>query len=268
MSVDSCLAVEQPPQTPSFRLKGGLFPLTLLELSDTDLDRLRDELSTKVEQAPAFFQQAPTVLSLENLDDTHADLDLEAIKQLCQEFGLLVVALRGVSEAQQSQAEQLNLALLSNSRTKASPEENQAIDNPPQEQVSSSDDADDAPAADEPDNETHLTESREAECKIITTPVRSGQQIYSAGDLVVLAPVSAGAELLADGNIHVYGPLRGRALAGVKGNTQARVFCQSLEAELISIAGYFRVNEDLRESHWKKSVQAFLTDETLNVEPL
>ena len=81
---------------------------------------------------------------------------------------------------------------------------------------------------------------------IITEPVRSGRQIYAArGDLIVMGPVSAGAELLADGNIHVYSSLRGRALAGISGDTNARIFCHSLEAELVSIAGLYRVSEDL-----------------------
>ena len=92
--------------------------------------------------------------------------------------------------------------------------------------------------------------------KLITHPVRSGQQIYAAGgDLVVLSSVSPGAEVLADGNIHVYGTLRGRALAGVKGNRSARIFCQRLEAELISIAGHYKISEDLRNSHWQKALR-------------
>jgi septum site-determining protein MinC len=92
--------------------------------------------------------------------------------------------------------------------------------------------------------------------KIVTTPIRSGQQVYApGGDLIIMAAVSAGAEVLADGNIHVYGALRGRALAGVKGDTSARIFCQSLEAELVSIAGTFKVDEDLRNEHWKTAVQ-------------
>jgi len=105
--------------------------------------------------------------------------------------------------------------------------------------------------------------------KLITTPIRSGQQVYApGGDLVVLAPVSAGAEILADGNIHVYGPLRGRALAGVKGDTEARIFCQSLEAELISIAGNYKVNEDLQKEHWKEGIQARLEGDQLVITPL
>jgi septum site-determining protein MinC len=80
---------------------------------------------------------------------------------------------------------------------------------------------------------------------VIHKPLRSGQQIYARGrDLVVLAMVNAGAEIIADGHIHVYAPLRGKAIAGARGNTDARIFALSLEAELISIAGIYRTSEN------------------------
>ncbi len=271
MNVNSNMAMDQPSQSPSFRLKGGLFPLTLLELASGDLQQLRESLSVKVSEAPAFFEQAPAVLSLETLETDETELDLAAIQQLCQEFGVIIVALRGAGEELKAQAKSLNLAIMANSRSKSvsqtdtvhkpvSIEETPAADSKSASQGST----DTHPSVDSSTAETVMVPT-----KVITTPVRSGQQIYAAGgDLIVLAPVSAGAELLADGNIHVYGAMRGRALAGVKGNTSARVFCQSQEAELISIAGYFKLNEDLRNAHWKQSIQAFLTDETLNIEPL
>lgn len=268
----------QPSQSPnvhlnpSFRLKGGLFPLTLIELTNGDLQRLRDDLQTKVAEAPGFFQQAPTVLSLELLEEDSPAPDLQAIRQLCLEFGLIVVALRGADETLQAAARELNLAILSNTRTTNTRTKDER-DEPAAATASvdtSTTPAVSAVATAATDGDDLLTDAlHPAATRVITTPVRSGQQIYAAGgDLIVLAPVSAGAELLADGNIHVYGPLRGRALAGVKGNTEARIFCQSLEAELISIAGYFKLNDDLRETQWKQSVQAYLTEETLHIEPL
>jgi septum site-determining protein MinC len=84
----------------------------------------------------------------------------------------------------------------------------------------------------------------------------------------VMGPVSAGAELLADGNIHVYSSLRGRALAGISGDTNARIFCHSLEAELVSIAGLYRVSEDLDASVFKKQVHIYLDDGYLRMDPL
>ena len=103
--------------------------------------------------------------------------------------------------------------------------------------------------------------------RVVSTPIRGGQQVYAqGGDLVVLAPVSPGAELLADGNIHVYGPLRGRALAGIKGDTTARIFCRQLAAEMVSIAGQYKVAEDLRRDPlWAEAVQVSLSGDVLNI---
>jgi septum site-determining protein MinC len=98
----------------------------------------------------------------------------------------------------------------------------------------------------------------------VRTPVRSGQVIHAVGgDLVVLAPVSSGAELIADGNIHVYGPLRGRALAGARGNSDVGIFCLSLEAEFISIAGRYMMADALNKVVRNTPARAYLEDESL-----
>ncbi|MBU1666754.1 MAG: septum site-determining protein MinC, partial [Gammaproteobacteria bacterium] len=105
---------------------------------------------------------------------------------------------------------------------------------------------------------------------VIDKPVRAGQRIHAeGGDLVVLAIVNAGAELIADGDIHVYAPLRGRALAGARGDTGARIFAQCMEAELVSIAGYFQVFEDgIPAPLRSKSVQVFLDGEQVTLAAL
>lgn len=104
---------------------------------------------------------------------------------------------------------------------------------------------------------------------VIDRPLRSGQRIYAKGDLVVLGAVSNGAEVIAEGNIHIYAPLRGRALAGVHGNHDARIFCTSLEAELISIAGIYRTAEVPLAAEVKgKPAQIRLDEERLLIEPL
>jgi septum site-determining protein MinC len=103
---------------------------------------------------------------------------------------------------------------------------------------------------------------------LITTPIRSGQRVYAAGDLIIVAPVSPGTEILAEGNIHVYGALRGRALAGVQGNTEARIFCNDLQAELISIAGNYKISEDLNPNVRNKPVQIFLDKHTLVIKEI
>jgi septum site-determining protein MinC len=100
--------------------------------------------------------------------------------------------------------------------------------------------------------------------KMVTQPVRSGQQVVSqGGDLIVVSSVGHGAELLSDGNIHVYGPLRGRALAGIKGDKQSRIFCTQLDAELVSIAGFYRLRESI--PHIQGPCQIFIQDERLQI---
>ncbi len=105
--------------------------------------------------------------------------------------------------------------------------------------------------------------------KLMKRPVRSGQQVYARDtDLIVMGQVGPGAEVIADNHIHIYGPLRGRALCGVSGNTDARIFCQSLEAELVSVAGNYRVLEAIPEDLRGKPAQIWLDEERLNIEPL
>ena len=104
---------------------------------------------------------------------------------------------------------------------------------------------------------------------LVDRPVRSGQQLYARDtDLIVIGQVGPGAEVIADNNIHIYGPLRGRALCGVSGNASARIFCQSLEAELVSVAGHFRMLETVPEELRGRPAKIFLDQERLTIEPL
>ncbi len=120
MITNSSTVVDEPNRDPSFRLKGGLFPMTLLDLSCHDVEQLRHDLSVKVSEAPAFFQQTPAVISFERLQDDNVDaIDLAQTIKLCLEFGLIIVALRGGCEKLQAQALELNLALMPAARTKA-----------------------------------------------------------------------------------------------------------------------------------------------------
>ena len=96
------------------------------------------------------------------------------------------------------------------------------------------------------------------------TPVRSGQQVYAENaDLTVLATVGAGAEVIADGSIHVYGSLRGRAMAGAQGDTSARIYCTDFHAELVAIAGHYRVFEQIPADLEGQAVQCWLEGEKL-----
>ncbi|MGL4717145.1 MAG: septum site-determining protein MinC, partial [Aeromonas sp.] len=103
--------------------------------------------------------------------------------------------------------------------------------------------------------------------KVHVGPVRSGQQIYAAGtSLVVLGSVSPGAEVLADDSIHIYGTLRGRAIAGARGNSQARIYCQQLQAELLSIAGTFQLSDALPAGLIQQPVHIRLDNEQLRID--
>lgn len=233
-----------------FKLKGSRVTMTILELYRYDYQSFNDALSSTVSSAPDFFQQTPVILSLEKCP-AQDFIDFIELEELCREYGMVPVAVRGGSEEQIVSANVAGLPSLPPA----------SIANKSNEAASES-----AVTIREVEIEVEVPVSAN---KVITTPVRSGQQIYApGGDLVVMAPVSAGAEILADGNIHVYGPLRGRALAGVKGDSNARIFCQSLEAELISIAGNYKVNEDLQGSLWKQAIKAELEGDQLIISPL
>jgi septum site-determining protein MinC len=227
-------------QSAALEIKGSVFTLGVVHLLVADLKAVASELDAKLRLAPRFFRHAPLVIDLQALPVSGEALDFPALVRLLRQHELIPVGVRNASAEQQEAALRAGLGLIQGGRPER---ENRASDPAP------------APA--------------QTPTRVITQPVRSGQQIYAqGGDLIVLAPVSAGAELLADGHIHVYAPLRGRALAGIKGNTGARIFCQFLEAELISVAGHYRVIEDLDDSVRGKPAQAYLEGERLTIRPL
>ncbi len=245
-------------QDPVFHLKGGMLTMTILELVRQAPERFAMQLAEKVEQAPNFFQDTPVLISLDKLDDTLDITGLITLLRICRDHGLQPVALRG-AEQFRTLAQQASLVLLPPGRGRDKILE---VPEPVSEPVAEQPSRTEKPAA-------PATSELPTTTKVITQPVRSGQQVYArGGDLIVLAPVSAGSELLADGHIHVYGPLRGRALAGVRGDTQARIFCQSLEAELVSVAGQYKVAEDLRRTQWKEAVQVYLEGDSLKIAAL
>lgn len=242
---------------PAFQLKSSSVSLTSLELAYFDTESFEEALREKIRQAPGFFRDIPMIISLERYEGPTAELDFFKLIGICRRHQIHVIGVRGGDEDQRRLARHAALALLpaaTNRRSTAEATEDPAAAAPTAEPT-------EAPAA--------ASSGNPAPARIVTQPVRSGQQIYAPdGDLIVLASVQAGAEVLAAGNIHVYGPLRGRALAGVNGLEAARVFCQSLEAELISIAGHYKISEDLQETGWKTPVQIQLRDDLLVVTPL
>jgi len=235
-------------QAPVFQLKGSMLAITVLELTHNDLARLDAQLLAKVAEAPNFFSNIPLVLALDKLPEDCGELDLAELQAVCKRHGLCIMAIRTEREEHIARARELDLAVLPPSGAR-------------ERLIEPAESAEARRKAEKP------REPEVRPTKVVTTPVRGGMQVYAeGGDLVVLASVSAGAELLADGNIHVYGPMRGRALAGVKRNAKARIFCQRLGAELLSIAGKYKVAEDLRrDPAWGDAVHVSLSGDVLKI---
>lgn len=227
--------------------------MQLLDLKSADLESIQKELETKVLQSPAFFSQSPIVFGFEQLSDVEQNrIDVQSLCGMCRQMGLIPTAVRGGNAKIQGACKALGLAIFPKGRIKSAGTEQASATTEPAVTVA-------APAP----------VSSGSPTRVVSTPIRSGQQIYApGGDLIILSSVSAGAEVLADGNIHIYGALRGRALAGVQGDEQARIFCTSQEAELVSVAGQFLVDENLRSTRWKEAVQIYLTEGRLTIDPL
>ena len=245
----------------SFQLKGSALTVVVLALVEYDPKTLAVELREKIDQAPHFFVNSPVLINLERLENPENCKalidDASGLIQICRTLDLQPLGFTAVPEVLLAGVQKTGLAIL------PTPSE-RALKIPAAAKAK--------PA--EPVVETvveRVIEERlvQRTSRVVTKPVRSGQQIYAEGaDLIVLAQVSEGAEVLADGHIHIYGSLRGRALAGVKGDESARIFCQSLEAELVSVAGNFILQDVLPKDLIKKPVQISLKGEKVVVDAL
>lgn len=234
-----------------FQLKGGLYTLTALQLLSLDFIKLKSELAARLQQAPKFFQNAPVVIDLVKVNSVPKTIDFPLLLETLRDCALIPVGVRGGSPTQNESALEAGLPILPEAKN---PRGSHAEST---ESASNSQDTIASPPA-------GVTETL-----LITQPVRSGQQIYAkSADLIIHAPVSVGAEILADGNIHVYGPLRGRALAGVHGDENARIYCQDLQAELLSIAGRYGMRDTLETNAWGKAAYVCLKEGSLKITPL
>lgn len=228
-------------------LKGTTFTISVLHISDGKPERIRQLLAAKVAQAPQFFNCAPLVINVERLTDIP---DFEQLKELVESEDFVLVGITGTqNEAMKTAAKAAGLAVMASGKSRKAelPPEQAPIPAPVVEVKA-------APAP--------LVPS-----KVHVGPVRSGQQLYAAGtSLVILGSVSPGAEVIADDSIHIYGTLRGRAIAGAKGNTQARIYCQQLQAELLSIAGTFQLSDALPAGLIQQPVHVRLDNEQLRID--
>lgn len=233
----------------ALEFKGRMMTLTVLRLLEPSVEVLARELDRHVEKAPGLFHGLPVILDVGQVASSDLHMDLPGLAAHLRSRHLVPLGIRGSDERWTEAADAAGLPILPEesdpeARTHAGPA--QSSESSPK-------------ANGEPESG--------AAGMVVTEPVRSGQQIYArGGDLVVIASVSPGAELLADGHIHVYGALSGRALAGVKGDTSARIICRSFNAALVSVAGTFSVSEQFDEALSGKPVQTFLEQGTLRIE--
>ena len=196
-------------------------------LKSADITQVAQDLQTRLGDTPDFFDNDAVLVDLQHLEDQGGPLDLPALVQLLRSFRMNPVALRPHNAAHEAAATLAGLFLTTEARTL-----------PP------------SPATQEVVREVEVIREVVREvtsggsAMVVDKPLRSGQHVYAKGrDLVMLAMVNPGAEIMADGHIHVYAPLRGKAIAGAKGDTSARIFTNCLEAELLSIAGVYRTSD-------------------------
>jgi septum site-determining protein MinC len=296
-----------PPIDPSraavIEIRYGQVGLVQVRVHTTDPGAILDELTGRVATAPHFFRRTGVCLDLSALPSAPAIGEVQAVIDALRRAGMLAVGLSGEAEPLASTAAALNLPVLSSFRSGGRPVPIvQPVPSAPfpgsgvarngaafagggaaEEGVRSAEDSS-AAAADEESSQPRAHAQAQADAAassaspqaqplqsalIHTQPVRSGQRLYAKRrDLVVTSSVGPGAELMADGCVHVYGSLRGRAMAGAHGDTSARVFCQEFQAELISIAGVFRVFETIPPELLGAPVQAWLVGEELRISRL
>ncbi|MGX9720674.1 septum site-determining protein MinC [Stenotrophomonas acidaminiphila] len=238
-------------------LKIGQVGIANLRIRTLDVERLVQEMRERVARAPKLFGRAAVILDFGGLSRVPDHATAQALLDGLRDAGVLPVALAyGTTEVEQLSV-QLGLPLLAKFR--AQYERAEAAPPAP------------APArrAPEPAPAPAPAASAAQPGRMQLGAVRSGQQLYAENcDLTVLSTVGAGAEVIADGSIHIYGTLRGRALAGAQGNTGARIFCRDFHAELVAIAGRYKVLDDIPDNLRGKAVQVWLEQDQVMIAAL
>lgn len=236
------------PTGTAFALRSAQLTTVALLLEKADLGALAAALEAQACGAAQLFENDPVIVDLAKLREADEALAWDELLPLLKRHGMVPVAVRGGSAAQMAAAHAAGLVDASEGLLRAAP----------------------AAASSAPPAGPAPTAAPAIPPMIVDRPLRSGQQVYARGsDLIVLGLVSHGAEVIADGHIHVYAPLRGRAIAGARGDASARIFATCLEAQLVSIAGTYRTTETpLPDDVLARPAQVRLDGERLVVEPL
>jgi septum site-determining protein MinC len=244
---------------PAFEIRFGQVGLAQMRIRSTDSAAVQAQLTARVAAAPALFERAALCLDLSSLDHEITAAELRAVLEAISRTGMLPVGLAHGTSAVDALARELNLPVLTQFRAQKSYGAAVAA-----VKAAPAPAAVPAPAVAAPAPAAPAEEIVALPALMHHRPVRSGQRIYARNrDLVVTNAVGAGAEVMADGCVHVYGTLRGRAMAGVQGEVSARVFCHDFHAELVSVAGVFRVFETIPPELAGKPVQAWLDGDDL-----
>jgi septum site-determining protein MinC len=270
-------------EEPAFKIKTGNLPVLLLHINTTDMAQLKNELTLRLRQTPDFFASTPVALELSAIAEQESELNFSELVAFMQELGMCAAGVVGGAQAQRAAAARAGLGLFPLVPARNAPR--RAEDQPasvtgmhatllqvqPELPGLSAESVAAVPVEPViPPLEKAAIPALARPTMVIDKPVRTGQRIYAEGaNLVVLAIVNAGAELIADGDIHVYAPMRGKAIAGARGNESARIFVHGLEAELLSIAGCFKVFEEgVPENVRAKPARVHLEGSRLVIEPM
>nr|WP_237475195.1 septum site-determining protein MinC [Xanthomonas sp. LMG 9002] len=236
-------------------LKIGQVGIANLRVRTLDVARLSQEMRERVQRAPKLFGRAAVIIDFGGLAQTPDTATAQALLDGLRDAGVLPVALAYGTREIEELSVALGLPLLAKFRAQyerfdgGAPAAAPAPVSPP-------------PPPPPPPAPT----ARPQPGRMQKSAVRSGQQLYAENcDLTVVATVGAGAEVISDGSIHIYGSLRGRALAGAQGNTEARIFCRDFHAELVAIAGHYKVLDDIPKELRGKAVQVWLEQDQIMI---
>ena len=254
-------------------LKGEMSMLNVLLLEELDINAIATELQKKHDEAPQFFMQSPLIVDCtevaDKLEDDASALDLSALKGALLESGFIPVGLRNAPPSMNAAIMESGWAVM-----RATPKDS-SISSTKQKVENTATETETTETNEDEDKEETGAPVQEEDAvgmkssMTVERPVRSGQQVYAAdADMTILSPTSAGSEVVADGSIHIYGALRGRVLAGARGDTSARIYCQSLQAELIAIAGRYQLLDESDTALKGKPAMIRLEGEKLIIEAL
>lgn len=254
-------------------LKIGQVGIANLRIRTLDVERLTREMQERVARAPKLFGRAAVILDFGGLSKMPDVGTAKALLDGLRKAGVLPVALAYGTTETDLLSQQLGLPLLAKFRAQYERAEAEPAAVPARAPAPVAEPPRRARAAaavpSAPAPSAVATGGAPKPGRMQTSNVRSGQQLYAENcDLTVMATVGAGAEVIADGSIHIYGTLRGRALAGAQGNTTARIFCREFQAELVAIAGHYKVLDDVPDSLRGKAVQVWLEQDQIKIAAL